>query len=253
MIDTVSSIVTASGVAAAESADFVHFFKSAFGDADSFNKVWGVLIAAFAAIVAAAVGAFATAVVQLFSAYQQRTHERKVADEESAEIARLAENKLAMLDATSQRKANAKVAQMRQVWINELRSDTAIYLALWQDMAFRWEAMIADPSQKAFGSVTAESLSAPIAKMRHDAHELKLRIVMRLNPGERKHTDLRNLLVELEDAVSQFQRDKSQKLGGVILGEVDKAIQAIVEKQQEILKEEWRVVKRELGLNVKQA
>lgn len=35
-----------------------------------------------------------------------------------------------MADATSQRKANAKAALMRQVWINELRQDTATNLAI---------------------------------------------------------------------------------------------------------------------------
>lgn len=252
MIDTVvSSIATASGVAAVGSADFTQVLKGAFGDADSFNKVWGVLIAAFAAIVAAAVGSLATAMVQLFGAYQQRKHERKVADEESVEIARLAENKLAMADATSQRKASAKVAQMRQVWINELRTDTASYLALWQDIAYRWAGIIADPNQRAFSSVTAESLNAPIAKMRLEAHELQLRIKMRLNSSEQTHKELRLLMEELERVVGRFRRDMSGKSGDVLLGETSRAIQTIVDKQQEILKNEWNVVKSELGLDRK--
>ena len=254
MINTATSTITSTaGAASSGAVEFTQIATSALGDVDSFNKVWGVLIAAIAVIAAAALSSFAAAIVQFISAYQQRKHERKASEEESAETARLAENKLSMADATSQRKANAKVALMRQVWINELRQDTATYLALWQDIAFRWAAMIANPNERAFGSITADSLNAPIAKMRHDAHELQLRIEMRLNPNEQVHKDLRRLMDLLESVVGDFCRDKSRKSAEALQLEVSEAIQAIVSKQQEILKEEWNVVKRELGINLKQS
>lgn len=249
MVPALAESIAVISTAAGAPVNIPSFFASSLGDVDSFNKVWGVLIAAFAVIFAAALGSLATALVQLRGANQQRKHEKKAAEDDSLETARLADNKLALLDAASQRKANAKVAQMRQVWINELRADTATYLALWQDIAYRWEAIIANPSSRAFASVSAESLNAPIAKMRQTAHELQLRIVMRLNPYEQKHTDLRCLMIKLEDTVKTFHRDKSSKSGDLILLEVIELIQNIIDKQQEILKEEWRVVKKELGLS----
>jgi hypothetical protein len=249
MVSTAASIVaTSSNIATTEAVSAAQFLTNALGDVDSFNKVWGVLIAAFAAIVAAALGSFATAMVQLISANQQRKHEKKVADDESVEIARIAQNKLLMVDATSQRKASAKVAQMRQVWINELRTDTAAYIALWQDIAYRWEAIIASPSDIFFSSINKEVLNAPIAGMRKEAHELQVRIMLRLNKDEGKHKEFGLLMEKLEASVGLFSRDKSSEPGHVIRSEVDKVMQALIDKQQEILKDEWKVVKKELGV-----
>jgi hypothetical protein len=252
MVDAVASVVaTSSNIAKIDAASAVQFFTNSLGDADSFNKVWGVLIAASAAIIAAALGSFATAMVQLYSAHQQRKHEKRVADEESLEIARIAQNKLSMADATSQRKASAKVAQMRQVWINDLRTDTAAYVALWRDIAYRWEAIIADPTTRAFFSINIETLNAPIANMRKDAHELQVRIMLRLNRGEEKHKELSALMERLETSVGMFSRDKSNDPGDIIQAEVYKVSQALIDKQQEILKDEWKVVKKELGIITK--
>ncbi|AZE61314.1 MULTISPECIES: hypothetical protein [Pseudomonas] len=252
MVDAVLSVVAASpSVAKVDAVSAAQFLINSLSDADSFNKVWGVLIAAFAAIIAAAFGSFATAMVQLISANRQRKHEKKVADDESLEIARIAQDKLSMADATSQRKASAKVAQMRQVWINDLRTDTAAYVALWRDIAYRWEAIIADPSTRAFLSINIETLNAPIANMRKDAHELQVRIMLRLNRGEEKHKELSALMERLETAVGMFSRDKSNDPGDVIQAEVYKVSQALIHKQQEILKDEWKVVKKELGVIAK--
>lgn len=254
MINTSAGAIAATaGAVNSGASDFAQIATSALGDADSFSKVWGVLIAALAVIAAAAISSLATAVVQFINAYQQRKHERKTSEEQSVEFARLAENELSMADATSQRKANAKVAQMRQVWINQLRQDTATYLAIWQDIAYRWAGIIASPNERAFDSVTAESLNAPIARMRQEAHELQLRIEMRLNPTEQAHKDLRRLMDMLETLVNDFHRDTSSESAVVLQHKVSKTIQKIVDKQQEILKEEWNVVKRELGVNLKQS
>ena len=249
MVDAVASIVTtSSNIATSEAVSAVQFLTNSLGDADSFNKVWGVLIAASAAIIAAALGSFATAMVQLVSANQQRKHEKRVADEESLENSRIAQNKLLMTDATSQRKASAKVAQMRQVWINELRTDTAAYMALWQDIAYRWEAIISDPRNRAISSITVEALNEPIANMRRNAHELEMRIMLRLNKDEEKHKELVVLMSDLETTVGLFSRDRSKEPGNIIRVKVYKVLQALIDKQQEILKDEWKVVKKELGV-----
>lgn len=254
MIDTATSAMGATvDVVNSGAPGLTQIATIALSDADSFNKVWGVLLAAVAVIVAAALSSLVAAVVQFVNAYQQRKYEKKASEEDSIETARLAENKLSMADATSQRKANAKVAQMRQVWINELRQDTATYLALWQDIAFRWASIISNQNERAFDSITPESLNAPIGRMRQDAHELRLRIEMRLNSNEEAHKDLRQLMGILESIVRDFARDRSNKAAENLLLQVSEAIQKIVVKQQEILKEEWNVVKRELGINFKQS
>ncbi|MCT8178900.1 hypothetical protein [Variovorax sp. CY25R-8] len=221
---------------------------TALADADGFNKVWGVLIGAGVTVAVAALTTLVTTVMQLVSANRQRRHELQMAAEESADAARQEAERLALADITSQRRANANVAKMRQVWINDLRRDTACYLALWQEIAFRWAAMISPADARAIDSVTLDSLNAPIAEMRKEAFELRLRIEMRFNPNEVAHQELRQLMIELETLVSCFHRDKSELPALEILKKVEAAIHKSVNKQQEILKSEWNVVKSELGL-----
>lgn len=253
MVDVVTAATVAASAAssaASGASGFGQVAVASLGDADGFNKVWGVLIGAGVTIAVAALTTLVTTIVQLGSANRQRKHERDMAEADSADAAQQAADRLSMTDVTSQRKASAKVAQMRQVWINDLRTDAAAYLAIWQDIAYRWAGIIGAPNERAFSSVTAETLHAPVAGMRQEANELRLRIEMRLNPGERAHKELQRLMTELEYTVDLFKRDRSAEPTDVILGKVQAAIQGIVAKQQDILKAEWNVVKRELGVKL---
>ena len=214
-------------------------------DSDTFSKVWGVI----GPFVAAVLAALLTVCAQIYIAHKQREHESTSSQEEADETAQLSGDKLSMWNIASQRKANARVAQMRQVWINELRQDAAEYLSLWQDIAFRWASMVSNPDKNLFESQTLEALNAPIAKMRQDAHELRLRIAMRLNPGEGPHQELVRLMMSLEGEVGLLRRDRSTKPAGLLLAEIDVSIKNVVSKMQEILKVEWNVVKSELGVH----
>jgi ATPase subunit of ABC transporter with duplicated ATPase domains len=122
----------------------VSMVAKAVHNEDSFGKVYGTIVPFFSALL----GGLITVAGQLYVARKQRAHEKKNSEEDSEEKARRAENELKMWNIASQRKARAKVAQMRQVRINNLRKDGAAYLTLWQEIAYRWHAMISDASSK---------------------------------------------------------------------------------------------------------
>lgn len=74
MINTSAGAIAAiAGAVNSGASGFAQIATSTLGDADSFSKVWGVLIAALTVIAAAAISSLATAVVQFINAYQQKT------------------------------------------------------------------------------------------------------------------------------------------------------------------------------------
>lgn len=178
-----------------------------------------------------------------------------------------------------QREANLRVAQdnvaaKRQVWIDELRKDVSTYLATWQEIAWLWGAFVtssvnekkaiqvkANESEKNKGSATAREdaddmvgvgmaaaeklakFNERVAALRYEAHELQLRIRLRLNSAEQKHIELIELLLELELVTLRFDRTVSCEPEGSIQIAFRRKLEEVVSKLQVILKEEWIRVK----------
>lgn len=213
-------------------------------NAESFNKVY-IALASF-------IGVILGMLVQMIIAWWQMRTQRTIA----AKQASLLQRQLGI-----QRKANLRVAQdnvaaKRQVWIDELRKDTSMYLATWQEIAWLWDAIIGkaneENSVRAKGEVPKKGESVEdklpafnerVAALRFSAHELQLRIRLRLNPTEAKHIELVGLLSSLEEKVRLFNRWASNLDGAEIQRQVNDAIEGVVAKLQIILKEEWNRVK----------
>lgn len=216
---------------------------------DNFGKVWGV------------VGPFVSGILvglialggQLYTSYSQRKHERESSTEDSEEKTQRAESELMMWNIASQRKATSKVAQMRQVWINNLRKDMAKYLTLQQELMYRWDAMV---SQATATDLSVEEKAElfkkfrlVLPKLRQEALELKLRIVLYLNPSEDETKELVKLMSSLEGTVLLFDRTISQINPQNIRLTFQVNHAAAVTAVQVILSNEWKVVKRELGVD----
>ena len=215
---------------------------------DSFVKVYGTIVPFLSALA----GGLITVAGQLFVAHKQRAHERMSAQEDSEEKAQRAESELKMWNIASQRKAWGKVAQMRQVWINNLRKEGALYLTLWQEIAYRWDAMLADASS---GELTPaekdrrfESFVSALPQLRKDALEARLRIQLRLNPAEEESKTLLRHMLSLEDTVRLFNREVSTHNPNHVAAAFKAKHAETASALQVILAAEWKVVKKELGV-----
>jgi len=215
--------------------------ERALQNAEFINKVW----IAGSAVVVSLVAAIVSATTQVFVARWQRRTQEKLASQQSEQQKRALEDQLAMQELASRRTAIANIAAKRQIWIDELRKDMAAYLSTWQEISFRWDAMVSKPRTELVSDEDLKAFSQPIAAMRRDAHEIQIRIELRLNMAEEKHQDIRKLMKQLEASTILFQRDKFSIPPNLIQGEVKKCIAAIVSKLQEILKEEWDRIKKE--------
>ncbi|QIY81491.1 hypothetical protein [Chromobacterium violaceum] len=156
------------------------------------------------------------------------------------------------------------IADKRQKWIDELRSDISPHLALTQEIAWKWDAVRAE----IFGlkeivrtsrsdTHTAEALKNidDIRKTFSKEHgardrehqEKHFKLLLRLNPQETDHAVLIKHLKDIRNKLYDIQNINS----------FDKAIDAIREIQQlidgsmlaieKILKKEWTRIKQEVA------
>jgi hypothetical protein len=212
--------------------------------AESFNKVY-IALASF-------IGVILGMLVQMVIAWWQMRTQQKIAAKQDS----LFQRQLGIQREANLRVAQDNVAVKRQVWIDELRKDTSSYLATWQEIAWLWDAMISMANEENIatakghapkkGESVQDKLPAfkeRVAALRFGAHEVQLRIRLRLNPTETKHVELIGLLSNLEKTVRLFNRWASNFDGASIQRQVNDTIEAAVAKLQIILKEEWNRVK----------
>jgi hypothetical protein len=205
------------------------------------NKVWiagaAVVVSVFAAVVASS--------TQMLVARSQRKTQLRLADQQALQQRQALSEQLSMQELASRRIANANVSAKRQTWIDELRKDIARYLSLWQEISYRWDAIVSESRTEEISDQALESFNKSIAEMRMEALELQLRIELRLNMTESDHRDLKVLMKDLEASTILFQRTVSA-LPPADIQKVFAAIrQQLIAKSQKILKNEWERVKKE--------
>ncbi|EPF2061092.1 hypothetical protein ACV6ZV_20670, partial [Pseudomonas aeruginosa] len=213
----------------------------ALNDADSFNKIW----IAGAAIILSALTAVAGFIVQIVIIRKQISSQKIIAEQQSAAALQASESQLYMQELSSRRIAAANITDKRQVWINELRDDIAKYLSIWQEISWRWDAIIAKCSRTTITDERLEEFKKPIAEMRMQAHEVEIRICLRLNPTEEKHKSLMELMIKLQKTTMLFKRNISRRSADSIQEQFISELELATQKTQEILKEEWDKLKRE--------
>ena len=205
------------------------------------NKVWiagaAVLVSLFAAVVAS--------LTQMLIARTQRKTQLKLADQQTAQQKQSLSEQLSMQELASRRMALANISTKRQMWIDELRKDIAAYLSLWQEIFYRGAAIVSEPRAEAISDPILERFKAPVAEMRKDALELRLRIELRLNMTEPDHQDLKALMQNLEETTILLQRTVSTLPPSNIQTTFRHTLEQLIIKTQKILKDEWERVKRE--------
>jgi hypothetical protein len=215
--------------------------RDAVKNTEVVNKVWiagaAVIVSLFAALVAS--------ITQMLVAGWQRKTQLRLAKEQALQQKQALSEQLSMQELASRRIANANIAAKRQVWIDELRKEVAKYLSIWQEISYRWDAIVSKPGKEGMSEDALAAFSLPIAEMRQEALEIQLRMELRLNMTETKHRELVVLMKTLEQSTVLFQRTVSKFPARAIQSVFQKISRDIVVKTQEILKEEWERVKRE--------
>lgn len=215
--------------------------QDALQNAEFINKVWiagaAVLVSLFAAMVAS--------LTQMLVARSQRKTQLKLAEQQTSEQKDALRDQLSMQELASRRIANASISAKRQMWIDELRKDIAKYLSIWQEISYRWDAIVDKPRVEPISDEELAAFSQPIAEMRKDALELQLLIELRLNMTEVNHQDLKALMNELESTTRLYNRTVSQRPPTNIQTAFKSGLNDVVIKAQQILKEEWERVKRD--------
>lgn len=215
--------------------------QEAIQNTEFINKVWiagaAVVVSIFAAIVAS--------VTQVVVARMQRKAQHSLADQQAAQQKQALSEQLSMQELASRRIASANVSAKRQIWIDELRKDIARYLTLWQEISFRWDAMVSRPRTKEVSEEEFDAFKKTNIEMRMEALELQLRIELRLNMTEPDHQELKNLMQQLEALTVLFKRAESSEPPESIQSAFQIIFQSLISKTQKILKYEWERVKTE--------
>ncbi|WP_110641826.1 hypothetical protein [Salinicola sp. CPA57] len=168
----------------------------------------------------------------------------------------------------SDRAVNAFIADKRQAWIDELRKDVAHYLALSQEIAWRWAAIRSEVNDYRKGlkneldkggvsnvdiEDAVESYATRVAKDFVEGngerdrvhHEILFMIMFRLNPGEKKHQSLRGVLSEIRKNLHELQQEKEHSARRKIMNAVKNGVKKAEEVTEEVLKDEWEKIKIE--------
>lgn len=218
-----------------------HIVQQAIQNTEFISKVW----IAGAAVTVSLFAALAGSGTQMLVAHWQRKTQLKLAVEQAKNQQQALNDQLSMQELASRRIANANISAKRQAWIDELRKDIARYLSLWQDISYRWDAIVSKKRSKEISEDELLCFTKAISEIRMEALELRLRIELRLNMTEKRHQDLNNLMIEQENLTILFQRDKSNIPPQNIQTAFKDMHKNIVLKAQEILKEEWERVKKD--------
>lgn len=118
-------------------------------------------------------------------------------------------------------------------------------MTIWQEIAYRWDAIVSQKREASISDTDLEEFKKPIIEMRKDALQLRLSIELRLNASEEDHQLLLTLMDELESLTTLYQRDLSGLQPKWISGNFKEKRLAVLVKAQEILKAEWERIKRE--------
>lgn len=160
----------------------------------------------------------------------------------------------------SHRNTASFVAEKRQKWIDELRTDMAFHLALSQEIVWKWDAIrsraateIAQSngiSQEKWNSILqkyADSFSIENGARDREHQERHILITLRLNPKEDLHVELRKCLDKMRDLINRTQSTKSKEEASEIISEMIKKVSLGAELTEKILKHEWSRIKQEVA------
>lgn len=187
--------------------------------ADDFNKI----ILALVALIALFLGPYM---------------QSKIAKRQVQMQADIAKQQFEIQQQIASRQVADSISSRRQVWIDELRKDAAEFLTLFARLAeLRRPAaeLSVEDKKRNFDETAAANARA---------HELAIRIKLRLNPIEDDHKKLEELLRKLSDASNDPPPNETTEQTKAAEAEFQMARTDVVSHLQTILKKEWERVKR---------
>ncbi|WP_186208233.1 hypothetical protein [Burkholderia gladioli] len=210
-------------------------------------NIVGILAAAVTALIASTVALFGAVIAARVSLHNSRKaleHAKETLDVQRA---------------TSARSAASFIADKRQKWIDELRSDMATHLAESQEIAWKWDAtrqraarVMGDQTLATDGRATkvrelAEELSKTNGDLDRSHQERHHRLRFRLNPKESDHQTLRSHLDEMREILEETRRVENREVAIALLDRMEKLVQRSDVLTNTILKTEWERVKQEVA------
>lgn len=186
-------------------------------------------------------------------ARRQRETQTQVAELQRSSQEKIATDSLAhqrdVLQAqqlASRRVAAAHIASNRQAWINDMRNDMAVFISTWQDIAFHMENFaeehLADPKTL---NDWAE-FSRPMGDKRQRAHEVEVRIAIRLNYTEEDHQTLLLQMSHMKSLCDRLRLQPDQRPPADTMQEYRFTQALAILQMQKILKAEWTRLKGEI-------
>lgn len=195
-----------------------------------------------------------------------------IAGRSRQQTARLSKDTLAVQQLVSERATASFIAEKRQKWIDELRSDMAIHIAQSQEIVWKWQA-IKDTTAERVEILLNAAFVDGVSKIKdqkkvefkrneivqkmlddfskengvrdREHQERHIRIKFRLNPKE--HKVLRELLDKIRENVLSAQGAKPGEEISKINDQLGVLLNSATEMTQVILKMEWQRIKQEVA------
>ncbi|MDR8090731.1 hypothetical protein [Burkholderia gladioli] len=209
----------------------------------------------------AIIGSVATALASIAGNIYLARKSRNQAFEQAASQLKQAAASLDVQRTSTARAASTFIADKRQKWIDDLRTDTSHYIGLtfelteaWkrlcESMNNVWDQLNRNPQDQLNECADLrKNFEQAIAARNSELYQLLIRITMRLNNDETIHQGLINCLMKLRGLLADIQllaqADKTDIRDLLIRIESEAQFTTIFTKQ--ILKEEWKKVKREVA------
>ncbi|MGS1076546.1 hypothetical protein [Burkholderia glumae] len=200
------------------------------------------------------IGASATAIIGVVSSlYIANKNRRQLMEHGAAQ--------LRVHQATNERAAASFIGDKRQKWIDDLRSDVSLYIALTVEILEGWSRHFerlgndwdndrpSSPSHLEWHNEAVRKFADGYAERGSRHTELWARIALRLNNHELAHEGLavalhniRKLVLDLNDRGSRYEYNSRE-----IRLKIDEESRFALSFARVILKEEWQRIKRDLA------
>ncbi|WP_322014924.1 hypothetical protein [Paraburkholderia sp. J12] len=205
----------------------------------------------------AAIGASTTAIISVLANIYLASKSRNQIFEQATHQIKQAAISLDVQRTSTVRTAATFIADKRQKWIDELRSDIATHLAESQEYLWKWDAvreewgrLHGDTSiplnQRTIKAnqllVTFSEKNGAIDRAHQERHH---RLRFRLNPNEKNHMALRDILDEIRKILSDTQGSRNRETAIALINRLRELVLEADILTSTILKTEWERVKRE--------
>ena len=165
----------------------------------------------------------------------------------------------------SHRSTASFIADKRQHWIDELRTEMAFHLALSQEIIWKWDGLRMGAAQRVESEAKdkdgiyaparvdqihqeeADKFSPENSKREREHHEGHIRIMFRLNPTEDLHIQLRQCLDNIRYVMNKMQGAKTLDANRECVSRMLALVGEAQTHTEAILKAEWQRVKQEVA------